>query len=64
MTFSITPPPEMLRFIGWPRKTPTDDALRSWLTGTSAAPPEAPAAAASGFGPDPEDPTANTRTII
>ena len=55
---------ELLRFIGWPRKTPTGDALREWLTGSSAAPPDAPAAEASGFGPDPDDPNANTRTII
>ena len=55
---------EMLAFVGWPRKTPTGDALREWLTGSSAAPPEAPAADASGFGPDPDDPNANTRTII
>ena len=53
---------EMLRFIGWPRKTPTGDALREWLTGS---PPTVPdAAEASGFGPDPDDPNANTRTII
>ena len=47
MADTFTATKEMLRFIGWPRKTP-----------------EAPAADASGFGPDPEDPTANTRTII
>ena len=56
---------ELLAFIGWPRKTPTGDALREWLTGTNPPPPpDVPAADASGFGPDPEDPNANTRTII
>ena len=57
---------ELLRFIGWPRKTPTGDALREWLTGSSGAPPPTvpDAADASGFGPDPDDPNANTRTII
>lgn len=58
---------ELLRFIAWPPKTPTGDALRSWLNGPTAKPepsPEAPPAEASGFGPDPDDPTHNTRTII
>jgi hypothetical protein len=56
---------EMLRFIGWPRKTPTGDALRDWLTGpTAEPPPTVPDAATSGFGPDPEDPNYQTKTII
>ena len=63
----FTDPQELLTFVGWPRKTPTGEALREWLNGPSAEPqppPEAPPAEASGFGPDPDDPTANTRTII
>jgi len=55
---------ELLAFVAWPRKTPTGDALREWL---NLKPTElAPAAEAepSGFGPDPDDPNANTRTII
>jgi hypothetical protein len=55
---------EMLRFIGWPRKTPTGDALRAWLNGTSEPAPTQPEPEASGFGPDQDDPTHNTRTII
>ena len=46
---------EMLRFIGWPRKTPTGDALREWL--------EAPVVATSTFGPDPENFSSQTHTI-
>ena len=53
---------ELLRFIAWPRKTPTGDALREWLNGPTAEPQ--PALAASGFGPDPDDPNYQTRTII
>ena len=57
---------ELLAFIAWPKKTPTGDALREWLNASTAEPEPLPAAQpeASGFGPDPEDPTANTRTII
>ena len=55
---------ELLRFIAWPRKTPTGDALREWLNGPTAEPQPAPAAAASGFGPDPDDPNYQTRTIV
>ena len=58
---------ELLRFIAWPRKTPTGDALREWLNITpkqSAPPPGMPEAEASGFGPDPEDSNFQTRTII
>ena len=29
---------ELLAFIGWPRKTPTGDALREWLEATTAEP--------------------------
>jgi hypothetical protein len=60
----------LLRFVAWPAKTPTGDALRAWLDQQEAATPEpeAPAPAdASGFGPpalDPTDPNYETRTII
>jgi hypothetical protein len=56
---------EMLRFIGWPRKTPTGDAIRTWLADAPIeAPPAAVSTDASGFGPDPEDPNYQTKTII
>lgn len=56
---------ELLRFIGWPRKTPTGDALRQWLEVKPAEPtPVAPTTEASGFGPDLEDPNYQTRTVI
>jgi len=58
---------ELLAFVAWPRKTPTGEALREWLKGPAAEPkplPEAPTAAASGFGPDLEDPNYQTRTVI
>ena len=58
---------ELLTFIAWPKKTPTGDALREWLNATpkqSVPSPETPEAEASGFGPDPEDPNFQTRTII
>ena len=56
---------ELLRFIGWPRKTPTGDALRAWLNVKPAKPVQAqPEPEASGFGPDQDDPNHNTRTII
>ena len=56
---------EMLRFIGWPRKTPTGDAIRTWLADApTEAPPAAAGTDASGFGPDPKDPNYQTKTII
>lgn len=57
---------ELLRFIAWPRKTPTGDALREWLNGPTAKPEPLPAAEpeASGFGPDSDDPNYQTRTVI
>ena len=55
---------ELLAFIGWPRKTPTGDALREWLNATPEPVPTQPEAAISGFGPDPEDPKHQTRTIV
>jgi hypothetical protein len=55
---------ELLAFIAWPRKTPTGDALREWLNLKPAEPALTADPEASGFGPDPDDPNANTRTII
>ena len=56
---------ELLRFIAWPRKTPTGDALRAWLADApTAEPPAAADTDASGFGPDPDDPNYQTRTIV
>ena len=56
---------ELLRFIGWPRKTPTGEALREWLQADTTAPVPTPAdPSPSGFGPDPDEPNHNTRTII
>ena len=60
----FTDPKELLRFIAWPPKTPTGDALRSWLNATPEPGPTQPEPEASGFGPDPDDPTHNTRTIL
>jgi hypothetical protein len=61
----FTDPKELLRFIAWPAKTPTGEALREWLKVKPAQPvPAAPATDASGFGPDPDDPNHNTRTVI
>ena len=66
----------LLRFISWPTKTPTGDAIREWLNSHDDAPAaEAePAVAlsqevlATGFGPechlDETDPNHQTRTII
>jgi hypothetical protein len=61
----FTDPKELLRFIAWPKKTPTGDALRAWLEAkpTKSAAAE-PAAEVSGFGPDPEDPNYQTQTVI
>jgi hypothetical protein len=56
---------ELLRFIAWPKKTPTGDALRAWLEVKPAKPaPAEPTAEVSGFGPDTEDPNYQTRTVI
>jgi hypothetical protein len=65
---------EMLRWIGWPRKTPTDEALRAWLADLAVADAkrqgndEGPERDdATGFGPeahlDESDPNHQTRTI-
>ena len=56
---------ELLRFIGWPRKTPTGDALREWLKADApTAVPTTQDPAPSGFGPDTDDPNYQTRTVI
>ena len=67
-------PKVMLRWIGWPRKTPTDEALRAWLADLAAADAKRQAVGeaperddATGFGPeahlDESDPNFQTRTI-
>ena len=58
---------ELLRFIAWPKKTPTGDALREWLNSPTAELESTSIASelvASGVGPDPEDPNFQTHTII
>ena len=62
----------ILRWIKWPPKTPTGDALREWLASFEQK-QDAPAPELDmtqlqreGFGPechDPEDPTANTKMV-
>ena len=68
----------LLRFVQWPAKTPTGDAIRAWLDGFAAnekasdAPQQKPSLTdeqlATGFGPechlDETDPNHHTRTII
>ena len=67
----------LLRFIAWPAKTPTGDALRKWLkefapeqprSQPETSPDISPDLAATGFGPechlDQADPNHNTRTVI
>jgi len=66
---------EVLRFMGWPTKTPTGDALRAWLDELEAPAPQAPEPApalseellATGFGPevflDEADPNYQCKTI-
>jgi hypothetical protein len=70
---------DLLRFISWPAKTPTGDAIREWLKSFDAPepPPNAPQPTsllsdellATGFGPeahalDETDPNHLTRTVI
>lgn len=61
----------LLRWVKWPSKTPTGDALREWLASFDQE-PDAPAPEldmakikAEGFGPEAhdDDPTANTKMI-
>ncbi len=66
----------LLRFIAWPVKTPTGDAIREWLNSYDDAPAPEPTAPATlsqevlttGFGPechlDESDPNYQTRTVI
>ena len=62
---------DILRWVKWPSKTPTGDALREWLASFDEK-PEAPAPEldmakikAEGVGPEAheEDPTANTKMV-
>lgn len=55
---------ELLRFIGWPKKTPTGDALRAWLSLELIAPAPVADSDVSGFGPDPDDTNYETKAII
>ena len=64
---------QILKFVRWPKGTPTGDALREWLASfdqkPKAATPKLDMAKvkAEGFGPeahgDDDDPTANTKMI-
>jgi len=71
-------PKVMLRWIGWPRKTPTDEALRAWLADLAAADAKRESKSsdagldmdevkATGFGPeahlDESDPNHQTKMI-
>ena len=67
----FTDPKAILRWIKWPPKTPTGDALREWFASFDKK-PEAPAPELDmskikreGFGPEAhdEDPTANTKMV-
>jgi len=71
-SMGFTDKTEVLRFIRWPKGTPTGDAVREWLAGfddsAEAFVPGLDIAqvAKEGFGPEAhdEDPTAETRTVI
>lgn len=68
----FTDPKAILKFVKWPKSTPTGDALRTWLASFDQK-PEAPAPEANfaerikaeGFGPEAhaDDPTANTKMV-
>jgi hypothetical protein len=68
----FTDPKAILKFVKWPKSTPTGDALREWLASFDKK-PEAPAQEtdfaerikAEGFGPEAhdDDPTANTKMV-
>ena len=69
----FTDPKAILKWIKWPKGTPTGDALREWLASfeqkAEAPAPEADFAKrikAEGFGPEAhdDDPTANTKMVI
>lgn len=51
----------LLRWVKWPTKTPTGDALRQWLSALEGAPHPEPAPA---HGLDADDPNHQTRTVI
>lgn len=69
---------DLLRWLSWPPKTPTGDALRAWLNDLEAQDAQrspapqpdglSPEVIATGFGPeahlDPSDPNYETRTVI
>ena len=67
----FTDPKAILRWIKWPKGTPTGDALREWFASFDQK-PEAPTPEldmakikAEGFGPEAheDDPTANTKMV-
>ena len=67
----FTDPKAILKWVKWPKGTPTGDALREWLASFEQK-PQAPAPEldmakikAEGFGPEAhdDDPTANTKMI-
>ena len=70
-SMGFTDQKEVLRFIRWPKGTPTGDSVREWLASfddsTSAPAPELEIAqvAKEGFGPEAhdEDPTAETKMV-
>ena len=67
----FTDPKAILKFVKWPKSTPTGDALREWLASfdkkTEAPAPKLDMAQikAKGFGPEAhdDDPTANTKMV-
>ena len=67
----FTDPKAILRWIKWPKSTPTGDALREWFASFDQKPaapaPELDMAKikAKGFGPEAhnDDPTANTKMV-
>ena len=69
----FTDPKALLKWVKWPKGTPTGDALREWLASfeqkAEAPAPEADFAErikAEGFGPEAhdDDPTANTKMVV
>ena len=68
----FTDPKALLKWVKWPKGTPTGDALREWLASFDQK-PKAPAPEldmakikAEGFGPEAhdDDPTTNTKMVI
>ena len=68
----FTDPKAILKWVKWPKGTPTGDALREWLASFDQKPqtpaPELDMAKikAEGFGPEAhdDDPTANTKMVV